>query len=196
MNLLQLQSPIRAIRSRRLLFTRFLLLLGCLFFLSMPSALAGINDDRFEGNVFVLYGGNASLVPARTTLEKSLAQDDRATLVVFYLDDCSDCKQYAPTVSRLQAYYGRATNIIPVNADAIPSKSSYAPTETGYYYEGVVPQVVVFNQAGKVVLNQKGQVPYEQVDDTLREVFNLLPRSESVELKRRAFNEFSSELAK
>jgi thioredoxin-related protein len=197
MNLLQLQSPIRAIRSWRLLFTRFLLLLGCLFFLSIPSALAGINDDNFEGNVFVLYGGNASLVPARTTLEKSLAQNDKATLLVFYLDDCSDCKQYASTVSRLQAYYGRATNIIPVNADAIPSKkSSYVPTEAGYYYEGVVPQVVVFNQTGKVVFNKKGQVPYEQIDDSLREVFNLLPRSESVELKRRAFNEFSSELAK
>jgi len=196
MNLLSLQSPIRAIRSWRRLFTRLLLLLGCLFFLGMPSALAGINDDSFEGNVFVLYGGNAGLVPPKTTLERSLKQDDKATMLVFYLDDCSDCKQFVPVVSRLQAFYGRAANIIAVNVDTIPPKSTYAPTEAGYYYEGIVPQVVVFNQAGKVVLNQKGQAPYEQVDDTLREVFNLLPRSESVELKRRAFNEFNSELSK
>lgn len=196
MNLFQLQSPIKAIHSWRWVFTRFLLVLGCLFVLGMPSALAGINDDRYDGNVFVLYGGNASLVPAKITLEKSLQQSDRATLLVLYLDDCSDCKQYAPVVSRLQAFYGRATYIIPVNVDTIPPKSSFAPTEAGYYYKGVVPQVVLFDRAGKIVLNKKGQVPYEQVDDILREVFDLLPRSESQELKRRSFNEFSSELAK
>ena len=196
MNLFQLQSPIKAIYSWRGVITRFLLVLGCLFVLGMPSALAGINDDRFDGNVFVLYGGNASLVPAKITLEKSLQQSDRATLLVLYLDDCSDCKQYAPVVSRLQAFYGRATYIIPVNVDTIPPKSSFAPTEAGYYYKGVVPQVVLFDRAGKIVLNKQGQVPYEQVDDILREVFDLLPRSESQELKRRSFNEFSSELAK
>ena len=196
MNLFQLQPPIKAIHSWGRVFTRFLLVLGCLFVLGMPSALAGINDDRYDGNVFVLYGGNASLVPAKITLEKSLQQSDRATLLVLYLDDCSDCKQYAPVVSRLQAFYGRATYIIPVNVDTIPPKSSFAPTEAGYYYKGVVPQVVLFDRAGKIVLNKQGQVPYEQVDDTLREVFDLLPRSESQELKRRSFNEFSSELAK
>jgi thiol-disulfide isomerase/thioredoxin len=196
MNLFQLQPLIKAIYSWGRVLTRFLLVLGCLFVLGMPSALAGINDDRYDGNVFVLYGGNASLVPAKITLEKSLQQSDRATLLVLYLDDCSDCKQYAPVVSRLQAFYGRATYIIPVNVDTIPPKSSFAPTEAGYYYKGVVPQVVLFDRAGKIVLNKQGQVSYEQVDDTLREVFDLLPRSESQELKRRSFNEFSSELAK
>lgn len=196
MNLSLLHSPIKVIRNWQRFCTWFLLLLGCLFFIAMPSALAGINDDSFEGNVFVLYGGNASLVPAKTTLERALQQNERATVLVLYLDDSRDCKQYAPVVSRLQAFYGRATNIIPVNADAIGLKSTYTPTEAGYYYQGVLPQVVIFNQAGKVVLNEKGRVPYEQIDDTLREVFDLLPRSESVELKRRHVNELSSELAK
>ncbi|MGL6339366.1 MAG: thylakoid membrane photosystem I accumulation factor, partial [Waterburya sp.] len=43
-----------------------------------------------------------------------------------------------------------------------------------------------------VVYDGKGQVPYEEIDDVLREVFDLLPRSESVVLKRRSFNEFNS----
>ena len=196
MNLSLLHSPIKVIRNWRRFCTWFLLLLGCLFFIAMASALAGINDDSFEGNVFVLYGGNASLVPAKINLERALQQNERATVLVLYLDDSRDCKQYAPVVSRLQAFYGRATNIIPVNADAIPLKSTYTPTEAGYYYQGVLPHIVIFNQAGKVVLNEKGRVPYEQIDDTLREVFDLLPRSESVELKRRHVNELSSELAK
>jgi hypothetical protein len=80
--------------------------------------------------------------------------------------------------------------------DTIPIKETYSTTEPGYYYSGAVPQVVVFNQSGEVVLNKKGQVPYEEIDDRFREVFDLLPRTESVQLKRRSFNEFSSELAK
>lgn len=192
MNFLRLH-PLKTLSSWQRIVSRCLLLLCCLFFLNMPAANAAINDDRFDGNVFVLYGGNGSLVPPKVTLAKSLKRE-QATLLIFYLDDSSDSKKYAPVVSRLQAFYGRAADFIPVNVDSIPSKSDYTPTEPGYYFEGVVPQMVVFNQSGEVVLNEKGQVPFEQVDDTLREVFNLLPRSESVELKRRTVNEFNSEL--
>jgi thiol-disulfide isomerase/thioredoxin len=161
----------------------------------MPSALASINDDRYEGNVYVIYGGNGSLVPAKFTLAEALA-DHKPTVMQFYIDDSSDCKKYSIVLSTVQAFYGRVTEIIPVNVDAIPVKDSYAPTEPGYYYKGAVPQVVVFNQEGKVVLDKTGQVPYEDIDDQLRIVFNLLPRTESVELKRRSFNEISTELTK
>jgi hypothetical protein len=93
----------------------------------------------------------------------------------------------------MQAFYGRATEIIPISVDTIADKT-YQPTEPGYYYGGSVPQVVVFNQSGQVILNKKGQVPFEEIDDKLREIFDLLPRTESVELKRRSPKEFSSQL--
>lgn len=113
----------------------------CLFLLGMPPALASINDDRFDGNIFVLYAGNGSLVPSKVPLAASLERD-RPTLLVFYVDDSRDCKQYAMVVSRLQAFYGRAADIIPINVDAIPLKSTYTRTEPGYYYEGVVPSTL------------------------------------------------------
>ena len=156
-------------------------------------ALADISDDRYDGNIFVVYAGNGSLVPPRLTLPESLKRKMPA-LLVFYVDDSSDCKQYAIVVSRLQEYYGRAASLIPISVDAIPVKSTYTPEEPGYYYQGIVPQTVVLNQKGEVVFNGKGQVKFEEVDDVLREVFDLLPRSQSVELKRRSFNEFNTEL--
>ena len=165
-----------------------------LLLFNTPSALANIDDDKYEGNVFVIYAGNGSLVPPRITLEQSLKRN-RPAILIFYVDDSSDCKQFAIVVSRLQEYYGRAASLIPVDVDTLPFKDRYAPEETGYYYDGVVPQTVVLNQNGKVVLNAKGQVPYEEIDDVLRDVFDLLPRAESVELKRRAVNEFSTELS-
>ncbi|MEA5509215.1 thylakoid membrane photosystem I accumulation factor [Crocosphaera sp. UHCC 0190] len=156
-------------------------------------ASASVDDDRLDGNIFVVYAGNGSLVPAKLTLMDSLKRE-MPTVLVFYLDDSRDCKQFALIVSRIQEFYGRAANIIPVSVDGIPVKDNYTPQEAGYYYKGAVPQTVVLDQQGKLIFDGKGQVRYEAVDDVLREVFNLLPRSQSVELKRRTFNEFNGEL--
>jgi thiol-disulfide isomerase/thioredoxin len=162
--------------------------------INIKPAFAGINDDVYDGNIFVVYAGNGSLVPPRQSLAKSL-QEHRPVFLAFYVDDSSDCKQYAITISQVQEFYGRAAEIIPVDVDTIPVQQTYEPTESGYYYSGAVPQVVVFNQSGQVVLNKTGQVPYAEIDDEFREVFDLLPRNQSVQLQRRSFNEFSSELA-
>lgn len=198
---LQLHNTILAFyRSswRRIVSSCLLTLIGafsCFFLIGASPALAGINDDHFDGNIFALYGGNGSLVPPRVTLADSFNRSKPAILV-FYVDDSSDCKQFAIVVSRMQAFYGRSADLIPVNVDAIPLKATYAPTEPGYYYDGAVPQIVVLNQKSEVVLNHKGKVAYEKVDDVLREVFDLLPREITPDLKQRSFNEFSSELAK
>ncbi|MEC4815497.1 MAG: thylakoid membrane photosystem I accumulation factor [Scytonema sp. PMC 1069.18] len=191
MNGIKLQFLHTLIPNWRRLVSIFLLL-TCLLFVDTPSALAGIDNDRYDGNIFVVYAGNGSLIPPRATLAQALSENKPA-LLVFYIEDSSDCKQYAIVVSRLQAFYGGVAEIIPVNVDTIIDKE-YSPSEPGYYYSGAVPQVVVFNKSGQVVLNQKGQVPFEKVDDKFREVFDLLPRSDSVELKRRSFNELNSEL--
>lgn len=181
----------RYLASRRLL--SLVILLGCLLLLGTPEALAGLNDDKYDGNVFALYAGNGALIAPRMTFAESLKQD-RPTLLVLYVDDSSDCKQYSTVVSNLQAPYGRAANFFPVNIDSLPVKSKYEPTEAGYYYKGLVPQTVLIDQKGKVVLNEAGQLAYERIDDAFRQVFDLLPRSESVELKRRTLNEINTEL--
>ncbi|MBF2037313.1 MAG: thylakoid membrane photosystem I accumulation factor [Leptolyngbyaceae cyanobacterium T60_A2020_046] len=156
-------------------------------------AWAGLNDDNYDGNIFALYAGNGSLVPPLVTLAQSLKQQ-RPALLVFYVDDSADCKQFSSVISQLQEPYGRAASFIPVMADSIPVKAEYDPTEPGYYFTGSVPQTVVLDGSGEVRLNEVGLVPYEAIDDVLREVFDLLPRSQSVELRRRPVNEVNSEL--
>jgi len=156
-------------------------------------AAAGVNDDRYEGNIYPLYAGNGYLVPPRVTLKQSFDRNTPAVLV-FYIDDSSDSKKFAPVLSSVDAFYGRVVNIIPIDVDSIPVKDSYDPIEPGYYYKGLVPQTLVFDQSGDVVLDEIGNIPYEKIDDVLRKVFDLLPRSESVELKRREVNELNTEL--
>jgi hypothetical protein len=176
----------------RLVFS-LIVALGCITWLNTPAALAGLTDDHYDGNIFALYAGNGSLVPPRVTLPES-RQRNRAALLVFYLDDSSDCKQFAPLVSQLDAFYGRAADFIPISVDTIAQQRHNDPLDPGYYYNGRVPQTVLLDQSGKVVLNETGQVAFERVDDVFREVFDLLPRSESAELQRRPVNEINTEL--
>lgn len=171
----------------------FLLAIFFLLLIATPTALASVNDDRFDGNMFVLYAGNGSLVPAKVTLKASL-KSSKPTILVFFLNDSKDCKQFSIVVSELQELYGRAADFIPVNVDTIINPVTDDSTKTAYYYQGFVPQTVLIDQEGKVVLNEKGQVPFEKVDDVFREIFDLLPRSESATLKRRNINKINVEL--
>jgi hypothetical protein len=165
-----------------------------LLLLAQP-AFAGIEDDKYDGNVFVLYAGNGSLVPAKISLADSL-KANKPALIVFYVDDSTDCKKYSTTISQLQGYYGKAASFIPVTVDSLALDKKYLETEAGYYYSGNVPQTVIIDKQGKVRLNEAGVISFEKVDDAMREVFDLLPRKDSIELKRRSFNEFNSELSK
>lgn len=158
-----------------------------------PLTWAGLNDDHYDGNIFALYAGNGSLVPPRVTLKQSL-QYGKPAVVVIYVDDSQDCKQFASVISQLQAPYGRVANFIPIMADAIPVKANYDPSEPGYYFRNAVPQTLIFDGAGQLVFNQTGTIAYETIDDALRQVFDLLPRTESAELRRRPVNELNTEL--
>ena len=175
-------------------YVSLLMLVICILFTSIQPASAGIDDDRYEGNIFIVYAGNGSLIPPRATLAEAL-ENHKPAILAFYVDDSRDCKQYAIVISQIQSYYGKKAEIIPVNVDTIKPTTEVSAKEPSYYYSGSVPQVVVFNQSGDVVLNKKGQLPFEEIDDKFREVFDLLPRSKSIELRRRSFNEFNSELS-
>jgi thiol:disulfide interchange protein len=165
-----------------------------LLWLPAPAAVAGLLDDHFDGNIFALYGGNGSLIPPKVTLQQAFERQ-KPVFLTFYVNDSTDCKQFSTVVSQVQAFYGRAIDIIPINADAIPSQAQFTPDQPGYYYQGVVPQTVVFDGAGKQLLNLQGRVDFEPIDDVFRQVFDLLPRSESVTLRRRLVNEINVELA-
>lgn len=169
--------------------------LSFILFIGTPPAYASLTDDRFDGTIYALYAGNGSLVPPKVKLTDSFKRKKPA-LLVFYTDDSSDCKQFAIVVSNLQEYYGREADFMPIFIDSLPSEPSSKLTEPSHYYKGFVPQTVLLDQSGKVVYDAKGQVPFEEVDDAFRKVFDLLPREKSLPLKRRVVNELNVELSK
>lgn len=179
---------------------RALLSVACVVLMMLGVALrsdrpawAAFDDDRFDGNIFSLYAGNGSVIPPKTTLKKSL-ESEKPTLLTFYVDDSRDCKEFSTVVSQLQAYYGKVSDIIAISADTILPDQSYTPQEPGYYYKNLLPQTILFDAQGKVLFNESGVVPFETIDAKYRQLFNLLPREESVALKRRPLNEVNASL--
>jgi hypothetical protein len=147
-------------------------------------ARATIDDNRYEGNIFALYGSNGGIVPPRTTLAESLARHT-PTLLVFYLDDSKDCKSYSAVVANLQIRYGLGVNVIPLTVDALDLTD---PNSPGRYFKGSVPQTLLFDPDGHVTYDSVGDRPITEVENAIRAIFNLQPVAEG-ELRRQPFNE-------
>jgi hypothetical protein len=172
----------------RIATVQLCVLLLCLVFVGFSPAQAGVSDDRFDGNIFVLYASNGSLVPPRTSLAESM-QRERPTVLMFYTDDSAECKDNSLVVSQLQAFYRQNVTFMPISVDTLPAGQTYTPQEAAYYYNGsLVPQFLVIDPDGNVALDRIGQTPYEVIDDALREIKNLPDRPESFAIERPAFS--------
>lgn len=135
-------------------------------------AYANLKDDRFDGNIFALYGGNGSLVPPKVDLKESLRLGKPAVLA-FYIDDSYDCKLYTPVLNDVQAYYGKTVTIIPVAVDSLDlsiPKANLSTENEAYYYRGFVPQTVVISPDRKVLFDIDGKPDFADLDAALRQI--------------------------
>ena len=162
----------------------------CLLLLASPSDAAR-DTDSYDGNIFALYAGNGSLVPPATTLKDALAKE-RTSVIVFYLDDSSTSKIFAPVVSELQRLWGREVDLLPFTTDAFQGDNSQDPADPATYWHGTIPQVVVINGEGKVLLDQDGQVPLEAINAAISTATGIeAPAQGSTTI---SFNELNTEV--
>ncbi|WP_320676702.1 thylakoid membrane photosystem I accumulation factor [Prochlorococcus sp. MIT 1300] len=169
----------------------FSLVIAIIFF-ALP-ARAARDTDSYDGNIFPIYAGNGSLVPPPNTLAESLEQN-RTSVVVFYLDDSSTSKTFAPVLSGIKLLWGPAVDLLPITTDNIQGQQTNDPKEEAFYWHGKIPQVVVIDGNGKVWLDQEGQVPIDTINTAISSATGLEPPSFSVTIK--SFNEYNSEPAK
>ena len=155
--------------------------------LGASPAQASINNDRYDGNIFALYGSNGGMIPPRVTLSESIAKRVPA-LLLFFVEDSSDCKRYSGAVANLQVRYGLGVNFIPINIDSLNQNDPEGP---GQFFTGRVPQTLLFNPDGKVVYESVGDRPITEVENEIRALFALDP-VEPGELKRQPFNELQT----
>ncbi|MFZ0408951.1 MAG: thylakoid membrane photosystem I accumulation factor [Cyanobium sp.] len=169
-----------------------LLLLGSVSGLAAPAA-AALDDDRYDGNIFALYAGNGSLVPPRGSLAQAL-EDGRVAVVVYYLDDSSVSKRFAPVVSELQRLWGQAIELIPLVTDPLQNRPVEGPGDPAGYWKGTIPQVVIFDQQAKVVFDASGQVDVDAINRVISQVTGIPMAPSSGNSSTMSFNELNSEV--
>ena len=159
---------------------------------------ASLNDDRYDGNIFALYAGNGSLVPPRSSLALAMEQH-RVAVVVYYLDDSSVSKRFAPVVSELQRLWGNNVELIPLVTDPLQpgGKAAAGALPVGdpsRYWSGLIPQVVVFDRQGQVVFDASGQVEVDAINGAVSQATGLPLPAPSGLGSTRSFNELNSEV--
>jgi len=162
------------------------------------AAEASLDNDRYDGNIFSLYAGNGSLVPPRSSLAMALEQH-RVAVVVYYLDDSSVSKRFAPVVSELQRLWGNSVELIPLVTDPLrpggkAAAASLPAGDPSRYWSGLIPQVVVFDRQGQVVFDASGQVEVDAINGAVSQATGLPLPAPSGLGSTRSFNELNSEV--
>ena len=171
-----------------LLRTAIAVLSFCLIVLPVQAAR---DTDSYDGNIFALYAGNGSLVPPAITLAESQAAG-RTSVIVYYLDDSSTSKAFSGAVSELQRVWGNSVDLLPLTTDALQGRSTSDPNDPAHYWKGTIPQVVVLDGSGKLLLDADGQVPLETINAAVSEATGLpAPTQGSISM---SFNELNTEV--
>ena len=167
-------------------------ILSLLISLAQPAA-ASLTDNNYDGNIYSLYAGNGSLVPPRNTLAETLTAG-RPALLIFYLDDDAASKQFSPVVSELQRLWGNTIELIPLVTDPLQDRGDRGVGDPAHYWSGRIPQVVVLDGAGKVLLDQEGQVGIDQINAAVSKATGIALPEELSSSSTMSFNELNSEL--
>ena len=130
------------------------------------AAEAALSTNTYDGNIYALYAGNGSLVPPRSTLAEALAAH-RPAVVIYYLDDDTASKRFAPVVSELQRLWGNSVELIPLVSDPLQNRPDQGGSDPAHYWHGHLPQVVVFDAKGSVLLDAEGQVALSAINEAV-----------------------------
>ncbi len=170
-----------------------ILSIGLAIFLLVAPVNAARDTNSYDGNIYPIYAGNGSLVPPSTTLSEAL-RNQRTSVIVYYLDDSATSKAFAPVVSGLKLIWASSIDLIPLTTDELQARPSEDPTNPSTYWHGSIPQIVVIDGNGTVVLDQEGQVPLEIINKAISTATGLPEPAYNITIK--SFNEYNSEPAK
>ena len=161
--------------------------------LGQEPVYAARDTNSYDGNIFPIYAGNGSLVPPASKLKDSL-KSKRTTVLIFYLDDSTTSKAFAPVVSAIKLVWGTAVELIPLTTDELQGQPKDDPLEPAYYWHEKIPQTVIFNEEGEVVLDEEGQVSIDSINEAISASTGLKAPEYSIKIK--SYNEYNSEASK
>ena len=164
-----------------------------LIFLYVNPVYSARDTNSYDGNIFPIYAGNGSLVPPPSTLSESL-KNQRTSVLVFYLDDSSTSKEFAPVVSGIKLLWSSSVDLIPLSIDELDNDDQKTSKDPGFYWHGKIPQVVILDGKGNVLLDKEGQVSFDEINNAITKGTGL--EKPDFDLTVKSFNEYNSEPSK
>ena len=164
-----------------------------LIFLYVNPVYSARDTNSYDGNIFPIYAGNGSLVPPPSTLSQSL-KNERTSVLVFYLDDSSTSKEFAPVVSGIKLLWSSSVDLIPLSIDELDNDDQKTSNDPGFYWHGKIPQVVILDGKGNVLLDKEGQVSFDEINNAITKGTGL--KKPDFDLTVKSFNEYNSEPSK
>ena len=173
-------------------FIKSLLLISILFFFNSP-VYASRTTDSYDGNIFPIYAGNGSIVPPQTSLKESI-ENERISILFFYLDDSADSKAVVPIISGLDLIWRNNIDIIALTTDELQGKEFKDMKEEGYYWNGLIPQTVLIDGTGNIKYDKNGLVNIDEINKIIGEIKGIDVEDSSFSVK--SFNEYNSIISK
>ena len=164
-----------------------------IFIISVNPVYSARDTDSYDGNIYPIYAGNGSLVPPPSTLSESL-KNERTSVLVFYLDDSSTSKQFAPVVSGIKLLWSSSIDLIPLSIDELDNDEKKTFEDPGFYWHGKIPQTVIIDGKGNVLLDKEGQVSFDDINNAITIATGLT--KPDFDLTVKSFNEYNSEPSK
>ena len=173
-------------------FIKSILLLSIFLILNGP-VNASRTTDSYDGNIFPIYAGNGSIVPPQTSLKESI-ENERISILFFYLDDSADSKALVPIISGLDLIWRNNIDIIALTTDELQGKEFNDIKEEGYYWNGYIPQTVLIDGKGNIKYDKNGLINIDEINKIIGEIkgIDIEDNSFSVE----SFNEYNSIISK
>ena len=97
-------------------------------------------------------------------------------------------------MSGIKLVWGPNVDIIPLTTDEIQGQNTNDPLKASYYWHGKIPQVVILDGKGNVLLDQEGQVSFEEINNAITKATGL--KKPDFDLTVKSFNEYNSEPSK
>ena len=164
-----------------------------LFIFYISPVYSARDTNSYDGNIYPIYAGNGSLVPPPSSLSESL-RNKRTSVLVFYLDDNASSKQFAPVVSGIKLLWSSSIDLIPIAIDEIDNTGKKTAKDPGFYWGGNIPQVVIIDGNGNVLLDKEGQVSIDDINDAISKGTGLNKPNFDITVK--SYNEYNSEPSK
>jgi len=173
-------------------FIKSLLLISILFFLNSP-VNASRTTDSYDGNIFPIYAGNGAIVPPQTSLKESI-ENERISLLFFYLDDSADSKAVVPIISGLDLIWRNNIDIIALTTDELQGREFKDTKDEGFYWNGYIPQTVLIDGKGNIKYDKNGLIDIDEINKIIGKIkgIDIQDTSFSVE----SFNEYNSTISK